>query len=89
MALGAQKCNVFSLVIGQGMKLALAGVGLGVLAALALARVMRGLLYGVEPFDPLTFAAVSLLLVAVAGLACWLPARRAVKVDPMEAMRCE
>ena len=89
MALGAQKRNVLSLVIGQGMKLALAGVGLGVLAALALTRVMRGLLYGVEPFDPLTFVGVSVLLIAVAGLACWLPARRAANVDPMEALRYE
>ncbi|MBI4325009.1 MAG: ABC transporter permease [Chloroflexi bacterium] len=89
MALGAQKRNVLSLVIGQGMKLALAGVGLGVLAALALTRLMRGLLYGVEPFDPLTFVGVSVLFFAIAIFACWLPARRAAEVDPMAALRYE
>jgi putative ABC transport system permease protein len=89
MALGAQKRNVLSLVIGQGMKLALAGVVLGIAAALALTRVLRTLLYGVEPGDPLTFAGVSLLLVGIALFACWLPARRAARVEPMEALRYE
>jgi putative ABC transport system permease protein len=89
MALGAQKRNVLSLVIGQGMKLALAGVVIGVLAALALTRVLSNLLYEVRPTDALTFTAVSLLLVGVALFACWLPARRAAKIDPMEALRYE
>jgi len=89
MALGAQKRNVLSLIIGQGMKLALTGVVIGVLSALALTRVLRNLLYEVKPTDPFTFAAVALLLVGIALFACWLPARRAAKVDPMEALRCE
>ncbi len=89
MALGAQKRNVLSLVIGQGMRLVAIGVIIGVLSALALTRVLRSLLYQVAPTDPLTFAAVSLLLVVVALVACWLPARRATKVDPMEALRYE
>jgi putative ABC transport system permease protein len=89
MALGAQKRNVLSLVIGQGMKLALAGVALGLLVALALTRVLRSLLYDVKPTDPLTFVAVSLLLILIALIACWLPARRAARVHPMEALRYE
>jgi ABC-type antimicrobial peptide transport system permease subunit len=71
------------------MKLVLAGVAIGIAGALALTRVMRNLLYQIEPNDPLTLLAVSLLLVATALLACWLPARRAARVDPMEALRCE
>ena len=89
LALGAQKWNVLSLVIGRGMRLALFGVGIGVLGALALTRVMSGLLYEVTPTDPLTFVGVSLLLVGIALFACWLPARRATKVDPMVALRYE
>src|SRR2546425_5833460 len=89
LALGASKRNVLSLVIAQGMKLALAGMAIGMLAALALTRVIRSLLYGVTPTDPATFTVVSLLLVAIALLACWLPARRAARVDPMEALRYE
>jgi predicted permease len=89
IALGATRQNVLSLVLGQGMKLALIGVGVGVAAAMALTRVMRNLLYEVKPTDPLTFACVAILLLGVALLACWLPARRATRVDPMEALRYE
>lgn len=89
MALGAGKRQVLSLVIGQGMKLALLGVVIGIMGALALTRVIRSLLYGVTPADPATFTAVSLILVAVTLLACWLPALRAARVDPMEALRHE
>jgi putative ABC transport system permease protein len=89
MALGAQRLDVLSLVIGHGMKLTLTGVVIGVVAALALTRAMNSLLYEVKPSDPLTFGVVCLLLSGVALLACWLPARRAARVDPMEALRCE
>jgi len=76
MALGAQKWNVLSLVIGQGMKLALIGVGVALAAAMALTQVMRNLLYEVKPTDLLTFACVAILLLGVALLACWLRAAR-------------
>ena len=89
MALGAQRRNVLSLIIGQGLKLILLGAVIGIGAALALTRVIRSLLYEVTPTDPITFAGVSLLLISVALLACWWPARRAAKVDPMEALRYE
>jgi len=89
MALGAQKGIVFSLVIGQGMRVVCVGILLGISGAWALTRVMQRLLFEVKPTDPLTFSTVSLLLAGVALLACWLPARRAAKVDPMEALRYE
>jgi putative ABC transport system permease protein len=89
MALGAQVSDVLKLVVGQGMKLALVGVMLGLVASVALTQVMKTLLFGVSATDPLTFIAIALLLTVVALLACWLPAQRATKVDPMEALRYE
>jgi putative ABC transport system permease protein len=89
VALGAQRREVFSLVIGKGLKLVLVGSVIGVVGALAVTRLVSNLLYGVTATDPVTFAAVSLLLVLVALIASWLPARRATKVDPMEALRYE
>jgi ABC-type antimicrobial peptide transport system permease subunit len=89
VALGAQKRDVFRLVVGQGLKLAALGLSLGLIAALALARLMRSLLFGVSAADPLTFVVIALLLIVVALVACWIPARRATKVDPMIALRCD
>jgi ABC-type antimicrobial peptide transport system permease subunit len=89
IALGAQTADVLKLVVGQGLRLAFAGMAIGLLAALAATRVMKSLLYGVSATDPLTFIVIALLLTFVALLACWIPARRATKVDPMIALRCE
>jgi putative ABC transport system permease protein len=87
MALGAEAKDVRRLVVGQGMRLVLAGLALGALGAFALTRVLRGLLFAVSATDPLTFGAVALLLVLVALAACWIPARRATRIDPLAALR--
>src|ERR1700736_381192 len=87
MALGAQRRDVMRLILGQGLRLTVLGLGLGVLVALGLMRVLVSLLFGVRAYDPSTYTAVALLLTAVALLACYIPARRAMKVDPMVALR--
>jgi predicted permease len=89
MSLGAQQGQVLRLVIGQGLRLAVAGVALGLLAALGMMRVLSSLLFGVSAHDPVTFGGVSFVLVTAAILACYIPARRATKVDPIIALRYE
>jgi ABC-type antimicrobial peptide transport system permease subunit len=89
MALGAHRGKVVGMVLRQGMTLAGAGTLIGLAAALAATRLLRSLLLGVSPLDPVTFTLVPLLLLIVALLACLLPARRAAQTDPMEALRCE
>lgn len=88
-AFGAQPYDVLRLIIGQGSTVVLIGLGFGIVGALGLTRVLRNLLFGVTSYDPITFLGVSLLLVGTALLACYIPARRATKVDPMIALRYE
>ena len=89
LALGAHPGNVLKMVLKQGAKTALVGVVIGLGGAFALTRLMTSLLFGVAANDPVTFVAVAVLLILVALLACYLPARRAMKVDPMAALRYE
>ncbi len=89
MALGAQQFSVLFMALRRGMTVAGIGIAAGIIAAVGLTRILRARLFGVSPTDTLTFAAVALLLAAVALLACWLPARRAGRVHPMEALRYE
>ncbi|MGH8459916.1 MAG: FtsX-like permease family protein, partial [Nevskiales bacterium] len=89
IALGAQHRDLFRLVVGQGMWLAAAGVGLGALGAFGVTRFLQGLLFEVSPTDPATFVGVAAMLGTAAFLACYLPARRATRVDPITALRYE
>jgi putative ABC transport system permease protein len=89
VALGAQRGDVFTLIVGQGVMLTIAGVVIGLGAAYGLTRLMSSLLFGVGSTDPWTFTGVAVLLLCVAALACYLPARRAMQVDPMVALRYE
>ena len=89
MALGAQRRDVFSLIVGEGMAMVVIGVAVGLASAVALTRLMSSLLFEVSPTDPPTLAIITLLLAVVALLACFLPARRATKVDPLVALRYE
>lgn len=89
LALGARPIDVLAMVVGQGMILVLAGLGLGLIGALALTPPLRALLFQVTPTDPLTFAGVFLLLALTALIACYIPARRAARIDPLIALRHE
>ena len=89
MALGAKTRDMTWMVLGEGIALSLVGVGVGIVGALLLTRFLKSLLFGVTPTDPVTFAIISVLLIALALVASYLPARRATRVDPMVALRYE
>jgi putative ABC transport system permease protein len=89
IALGANRGDIFRMIVGQGAAITSIGVGVGLVASLALTRFLSSQLFGVSATDPLTFASVILLLTFVALMACYIPARRAAKVDPMVALQCE
>ena len=89
MALGAQAGNVLRLVLGEGLRLAVLGAAIGLAGSFFATRLLAGMLFGVAPSDPLTFASVALVLVAVAMMACYIPAWRATRVDPLVALRHE
>jgi putative ABC transport system permease protein len=89
MALGARTKDIMKLVVGEGMLLTLIGVLIGLAASFAVTRFLASLLFNVSPTDPLTFVVISILLAGIALLACYFPARRATKVDPLVALRCE
>ena len=89
MAVGAQAGDIFRMIVREGLQLSVAGLMLGLVGALLMGRAGSSLLFGVTATDPLTFTTVSLVLTAVATAACYFPARRAAKVDPMVALRCE
>jgi ABC-type antimicrobial peptide transport system permease subunit len=87
VALGAQRSDVFRLIVGHGMQLGGIGIAIGLVGALGVTRFLRTMLFGVSPFDPASFVGVSALLAAIAILASYIPARRAARVDPVEALR--
>jgi ABC-type antimicrobial peptide transport system permease subunit len=89
IALGASQCNILSLVVRQGMALALSGMMIGLAAALLLTRLIRSLLFGVEATDPITFTGIALLLAMIALLASYIPAQRATRIDPLISLRSE
>src|SRR5208337_200270 len=89
MVLGAKRADVLKIVVGQGLRSVLIGTGIGVAASIGLTRFLQTMLFGVKPTDLVTFVGVSLVLLVVAWLACYIPARRASKVDPMVALRYE
>ena len=89
IALGARPLDVLAVVVGRGLALAVAGVAIGLIAAVALMRLLENLLFGVSARDPLTFVSVAVILLLVASVACFIPARRAMRIDPITALRYE
>ena len=89
MALGAERIDVLALVFRQGLRPVMGGVALGLSGSFAVTHALSKMLFGLSPLDPVTFVSVPIFLISVAVLACLIPARRATKIDPMEALRCE